>query len=125
METLCEAEKKVKRIGILTGGGDCPGLNAVIRAVARPALTKSSISPEVLKVYGFLDSYVGLVYGRYLELDLENTSGLLTMGGTILHTSNKDNPFAMVKRKKGISPKAICLTVQLKLMKRWGWTRLL
>lgn len=93
-------QKPIKRIGILTGGGDCPGLNAVIRAVTLPAVTKSDVSPHALEVYGFIDSYAGLVYGRFLKLDRDNTEDILTQGGTILHASNKDNPFAMMLGSK-------------------------
>ena len=58
MATKKKAKKAraVKRVAILTGGGDCPGLNAVIRAVAKPAMTSSCISPEKVEVYGFLDA---------------------------------------------------------------------
>ncbi len=93
--------RSIKRIGILTGGGDCPGLNAVIRAVAKPALTSSCVSPEKIEVFGFLDAFKGLVFNRYIRLTLKNTSGILTVGGTILGTSNKDNPFSMPLRRKG------------------------
>lgn len=116
-----EKTKKVTKIGILTGGGDCPGLNAVIRAVAKPALTKSSVSPEVLKVVGFRDSFHGLVYGKYHALTSANTSGILTLGGTILGTSNKDNPFAMPVMKNGkltkvdMSDRAMAVYNRLKL----------
>ncbi|MBN1493894.1 MAG: 6-phosphofructokinase [Candidatus Omnitrophica bacterium] len=98
---MATRKKQVKRIGILTGGGDCPGLNAVIRAVARPAMTSSCVSPEKVEVYGFLDAFKGLVYNKYIRLTSKNISGILTMGGTILGTSNKDNPFAMPFRKDG------------------------
>ncbi|MFA6584379.1 MAG: ATP-dependent 6-phosphofructokinase [Elusimicrobiaceae bacterium] len=77
-----------KTIGILTGGGDCPGLNAVVRAAAKTALRLG------WKVIGFQDGYAGLVENRYLNLDDNAVSGILTRGGTILGTSNIANPFA-------------------------------
>jgi len=78
----------IRRIGILTGGGDCPGLNAVIRGVSKAAMLEHGA-----RVVGFLDGYWGLVEGRYRELDLFSVSGILTSGGTILGTSNTANPF--------------------------------
>ena len=80
--------KRMKRIGILTGGGDCPGLNAVIRAVAKTAMHERDI-----EVVGFLDGYDGLVRCRYIDLDWQSVSNILTQGGTILGTSNIANPF--------------------------------
>lgn len=79
----------VRRVGILTGGGDCPGLNAVIRSVS-----KTLIYNHGTTVVGFLDGYAGLVEGRYRELSAEDVSGILTRGGTILGSSNTANPFA-------------------------------
>jgi len=78
----------IKRIGILTGGGDCPGLNAVIRAVVRTAILKYN-----LEVVGFRNGYRGLYLGDYIPLTLESVSGILPVGGTILFSSNKDNLF--------------------------------
>jgi 6-phosphofructokinase 1 len=90
-----------KRIAMLTGGGDCPGLNAVIRAVA-----KTAINDYNMKVIGIEDGYEGLIENRYHELKYNDVSGILTRGGTILGTSNKANPFAYkVKTKKGIIEK--------------------
>jgi phosphofructokinase-like protein len=79
---------KLSRIGILTGGGDCPGLNAVIRAVAKMALTHLDV-----EVIGFLDGFEGLVDNRFIRLDRDEVSGILTRGGTILGTSNRSDPF--------------------------------
>jgi len=76
------------RVGILTGGGDCPGLNAVIRAV-----TKTLIHEDRAEVLGFLDGYEGLVLDRTLALDWDAVSNILTLGGTILGTSNTADPF--------------------------------
>jgi len=89
-------KEKVRRIGILTGGGDCPGLNAVIRGVSKAAMLEHGVG-----VVGFLDGYWGLVEGRFRELDYSSVSGILTTGGTILGTSNIANPFRWPERKKG------------------------
>ena len=78
----------MKRIGILTGGGDCPGLNPVIRAVVKTAIEKYGMT-----VVGFKNGYKGLYNNETVELTLENTSGILHRGGTILYSSNKDNLF--------------------------------
>ncbi len=80
--------KKIKRIGVLTGGGDCPGLNAVIRAVVKTADNDYDVN-----VIGFKDGYEGLIENRYMELSTKDVSGILTHGGTILGTSNKADPF--------------------------------
>lgn len=81
------ARNKIRRIGILTGGGDCPGLNAVIRGVTKPALDYG------LKVFGILDGFEGLVEGKSIELYNKDVSGILSTGGTILGSSNKGDPF--------------------------------
>ncbi len=73
------------RVGILTGGGDCPGLNAVIRAVVR----RAAGDREVL---GFRNGWAGVLEGDTVPLGLDNTRGLLHRGGTILGTS-RTNPF--------------------------------
>lgn len=80
-----------KRVGILTGGGDCPGLNAVIRGV-----TKTAINKYGMEVIGFYDGFLGLIEERFTILNYEQVSGILTVGGTILGTSNKANPFAQI-----------------------------
>lgn len=78
----------IDRVAILTGGGDAPGLNGVIRGVARTAQNRYNAD-----VYGFMDGFKGLIENRYIKLDQTNTSGILHRGGTILGTSNRDNPF--------------------------------
>jgi 6-phosphofructokinase 1 len=78
----------LKRIGVLTGGGDCPGLNAVIRGIAKPAMSYFGAT-----VVGILDGFEGLVEGRMRELAPKDVSGILNLGGTILGTSNKGDPF--------------------------------
>jgi ATP-dependent phosphofructokinase / diphosphate-dependent phosphofructokinase len=81
------------RVGILTGGGDSPGLNAVIRAV-----TKSLNLQHNAEVIGFLDGFEGLIERKMRPLQFSDVSGILTLGGTILGTSNKANPFAYHRR---------------------------
>ena len=77
----------IKRIGILTAGGDCPGLNAVVRAVSKNALGHG------IEVYGIRNGFDGLVRNDISPLTNEKVSGILTLGGTILGTSNIANPF--------------------------------
>ena len=77
----------VKRVGILTGGGDCPGLNAVIRAIVR-----KGIDQHGLEVIGVLEGWKGLMEGLYRPLGLNEVSGILPKGGTILSTS-RTNPY--------------------------------
>ncbi len=75
------------RVGVLTGGGDCPGLNAVIRGVVR----KGEVAFED-EFVGFLDGWRGVVEGRTTRLDVERCRGILPRGGTILGTS-RTNPY--------------------------------
>ncbi len=80
--------EKVKRIGILTGGGDCAGLNAVIRAVVKSAVGKYDV-----EVWGIENGFRGLVKREIRPLTPSDVSGILPRGGTILGTTNRDNPF--------------------------------
>lgn len=82
-------ESKTRCIGILTSGGDCPGLNAAIRAV-----TKAAINEYGMTVVGIQDGFRGLVENRTVHLDAKMVSGILTRGGTILGTS-RDKPHKM------------------------------
>ena len=77
----------LKRIGILTAGGDCPGLNAVVRAVSKNALGHG------IEVFGIRNGFDGLVRNDIFPLTNEKVSGILTLGGTILGSSNIANPF--------------------------------
>lgn len=86
----------VKRIGVLTGGGDCPGLNAVLRAVVKTAMVKYGY-----EVIGFKDGYKGLVTNNFVTFKPGDVSGILDKGGTILGTSNRDNPFNFRVEKDG------------------------
>lgn len=78
--------RTLRRIGVLTGGGDCPGLNAVIRAVTKDAIFHG------LEVVGIRDGYLGLIEDRTRPLSVADVSGILTAGGTILGSSNKASP---------------------------------
>jgi len=73
--------KRIKRIGILTAGGDCPGLNAAIRAVGKAVLGRR------IEAVGIRDGFLGLIENRTLPLDSQSLAGILTVGGTILGTS--------------------------------------
>ena len=86
---------EVRKIGILTGGGDCPGLNAVIRGVTKPA------QDHGMTVFGILDGFEGFVEGKTIELRNEDVSGILSRGGTILGSSNKGDPFHWPVEKDG------------------------
>jgi len=80
-------KKKGKRIGILTAGGDCPGLNAAIRGVGKTAMLEYG-----MEVIGISSGYLGLIEREYRFLTEEDLSGILTLGGTILGTS-REKPF--------------------------------
>jgi phosphofructokinase-like protein len=80
------------KVGVLSGGGDAPGINAVIRAVV-----KKGIQNYGYEMIGIKDGWAGLIEGEYLSLDLKTASGILPRGGSILGTS-RTNPF---KREKG------------------------
>ncbi|MHB1404340.1 MAG: 6-phosphofructokinase [Desulfitobacteriaceae bacterium] len=78
----------MQKLAVLTGGGDCPGLNAVIRAVVKTAYQYG------IEVIGIRDGFRGAVEGEFIPLSLSEISGILPRGGTILGTTNRDNPFA-------------------------------
>ena len=79
------------KIGILSSGGDCPGINATIRGVGKAAMTYG------MEVIGIIDGFSGLMFHDYIHLDERKLSGILTLGGTILGTS-REKPF---KKKDG------------------------
>ena len=81
----------MKRIGMLTSGGDCQALNAAMRGVVKGL----SNNVDGLEVYGFFDGYKGLIYGKYRLLTSMDFSGILTKGGTILGTSRQ--PFKLMR----------------------------
>ena len=101
---------KIKRIGILTAGGDSPGLNAAIRGVGKAALGTYG-----MEIVGFRDGFRGLVENRRIDLDRAALSGILTVGGTILGTS-RDKPHRMV-----INGKTKDMTGAIREnLKKWG-----
>ena len=83
----------IQRVGILTGGGDCSGLNAVIRAVTRAAIIQYNA-----QVIGIEGGFEGLITGETRKLTTSSTKDILTLGGTILGTTNKGNPFEYRER---------------------------
>jgi 6-phosphofructokinase 1 len=99
------------RVGILTGGGDCPGLNAVIRGVVRKA-----VKVHGNEAVGFRYGWAGVIEGDAFPLDLHNTSGILPRGGTILGSS-RTNPYAMDgavdKIKETIAVEAIDMLIPI------------
>lgn len=88
----------MKRIGLLTSGGDCQALNATMRGVVKGL----SNSLDELEVYGFMNGYKGLIYGDYRMLTSRDFSGILTKGGTILGTSRQPFKLMRVPDEKGL-----------------------
>jgi 6-phosphofructokinase 1 len=86
-------QRRPRRIGILTGGGDCPGINAVIRAVSKTAMMKYN-----MEVVGYQDGFWGLICDTRRPLTFDDVSGILTLGGTILGTSNRADPFRLAEK---------------------------
>ncbi len=78
----------LRHIGVVTAGGDCPGMNAALRAIV-----KSAVYGHGLQVTGFLDGFAGLLADQARPLEADDVSGILTQGGTILGASNRDDPF--------------------------------
>jgi ATP-dependent phosphofructokinase / diphosphate-dependent phosphofructokinase len=96
-QTLALEARLIRRIGILSGGGDCPGINAVIRAV-----TYSAIVSHGWEVIGIEDGYDGLLRkDGTRRLRIAQVRGILHQGGTILGTTNRSNPFAWVSDEAG------------------------
>lgn len=86
----------VKKVAIITNGGDAPGLNAVIRAIVKTAETNG------IECYGYIEGYKGLLENNYVKLDTKtNASGLLHRGGTIIGTSNSTNVFNLKVEENG------------------------
>ena len=88
------AEKK-RRFAVLTGGGDCPGLNAVIRAVIKTFLQNDC------EVFGIYNGFNGLINGNLKLMNYADVSGILPRGGRILGTTNRDNPFKFAVEENG------------------------
>jgi len=96
----------VKRIGLLTSGGDCPGLNAAIRGVGKTAIRKYG-----MEVLGFANGFNGLLNEEYVRLTDDMLSGILTLGGTILGTS-REKPFKTAQGEdSSVKPKRMLKTV--------------
>ncbi|MDD5794251.1 6-phosphofructokinase [Clostridium sp. HCP1S3_B4] len=105
----------VKKIALLTGGGDCPGLNAVIRAVTRTAILNYGY-----EVIGYKFGYRGLYNNDFIPLTLDSVSGILSRGGTILYSSNKDNLFDYTINENGQEVKKDVSDVAVENMKKEG-----
>lgn len=88
----------MKRIGMLTSGGDCQALNATMRGVVKGLAN----NVDELEVYGFDDGYKGLIYGNYRMLTSKDFSGILTQGGTILGSSRQPFKLMRVPDEKGL-----------------------
>ena len=88
------AEKK-RRFAVLTGGGDCPGLNAVVRAIIKTFLQNDC------EVFGIYNGFNGLINGNLKLMNFADVSGILPRGGTILGTTNRDNPFKFAVEENG------------------------
>ncbi|MDX2128905.1 MAG: ATP-dependent 6-phosphofructokinase [Chloroherpetonaceae bacterium] len=91
-----EIQKNIKTVGILTSGGDCSGLNATLRAAVKTLLADYGV-----KVIGYRDGFRGMIENEYRELTNKDVSGILSIGGTILGTSNKANPFRQYQPETG------------------------
>ncbi len=107
--------EKKRTIGILTGGGDCPGINAVIRAV-----TKKAILEYGMEVIGIEDGYDGLIRNHHRKLHFDDVSGILTLGGTILGTSNTANPYRYPVKKGDKLEFEDCSKTAIANIKKWG-----
>lgn len=108
-------ERKIKKIALLTGGGDCPGLNAVIRGVTKAAILKYGC-----EVIGYTFGYRGLYNNEFVPLTLEKVSGILHRGGTILYSSNKDNLFDYTVEENGKMVKKDVSDVAVENLKKEG-----
>jgi len=106
---------KTRKIGVLTGGGDAPGLNAVIYA-----LTRTCISRYGYELIGYKFGYRGLYNNDFSPLTMERTSGILHRGGTILYSSNKDNLFDYQVEENGQTVKKDVSDVAIENMRKEG-----
>jgi ATP-dependent phosphofructokinase / diphosphate-dependent phosphofructokinase len=107
--------REIKKIALLTGGGDCPGLNAVIRAVTRTAILQYGY-----EVIGYKFGYRGLYNNDFVPLTLDSVSGILHRGGTILYSSNKDNLFDYTVEENGKMVKKDVSDVAVENMRKEG-----
>lgn len=95
--------KNGQKIGILTAGGDCPGINAAIRGVGKTAIVKYG-----MEIIGICDGFTGLLNKEFIELTESNLSGILTLGGTILGTS-REKPFKTGGKSKSEISKPVLM----------------
>ena len=95
---LSRFSKKARRIGVLTAGGDCPGLNAVLRAVV-----KTAVLTYGWEVVGIKDGFDGLIGddASTVALTTDSVQGILALGGTILGAASRTNPFLYTRRQQG------------------------
>ncbi len=107
--------EQIRKIALLTGGGDCPGLNAVIRAVTRTAILNYG-----MEVIGYKFGYRGLYNNDFVPLTLDSVSGILHRGGTILYSSNKDNLFDYLVEEDGVMVKKDVSDVAVENLKKEG-----
>ena len=106
---------KKKKIALLTGGGDAPGLNAVIYT-----LTKTCILKYNYELIGYKSGYRGLYINDFMPLTLENTTGILHKGGSILYSSNKDNLFDYKVVENGVEVRKDVSDVAVDNLKKEG-----
>jgi len=104
-----------KKIAVLTGGGDAPGLNAVIYALTRTCITKYGY-----ELIGYKFGYRGLYNNDHIPLTLQSTSGILHKGGTILYSSNKDNLFDYWVEENGVKVRKDVSDVAVENLRREG-----
>jgi 6-phosphofructokinase 1 len=105
-----------KKIAMLTGGGDAPGLNAVIYGLTRACRTRF----PGCELIGYRFGYKGLYNNEYIPLNEQTTSGILHKGGTMLHSSNKDNLFDYLVTENGVTVKKDVSDVAVENMKKEG-----
>ena len=104
-----------KKIAVLTGGGDAPGLNAVIYALTRTCITKYGY-----ELIGYKFGYRGLYNNDHIPLTLQSTSGILHKGGTILYSSNKDNLFDYMLEENGVQVRKDVSDIAVENLRREG-----
>ena len=102
----------MKRVGFLTSGGDCQGLNATMRGVAKTLFQKY---PD-MEIYGILEGYKGLIYGNYRLLKSRDFSGILTEGGTIIGTSRTPFKYMRMPDENGLDK----VEAMKSNYKKWG-----
>jgi 6-phosphofructokinase len=109
--------KDIKRVGLLTGGGDCPGLNAVIRAVVKTLSLKHAI-----QVIGFEDGFEGLIENRSRPLSYDDASGILQLGGTNSALRTRPTRSIMRSSRTAGSSKRMSRHRPWRISAATGWT---